>query len=56
MQNDQKDSKLAPWEIALLRHVRQMDQRARREMLELVAAMADAHPPRVSLRLVKSSS
>jgi hypothetical protein len=59
MENDQEDTKLAPWEAALLRHTRQMDQRARSEMLQLAAAMADTHPlrpSRPSLRLVKTDS
>jgi hypothetical protein len=59
MQNDQEDIKLAPWEAALLRHARQMDGRARSEVLLIAEAAASAHPRRPSrppLRLVKSES
>ena len=59
MQNDQEDIKLAPWEAALLRHVRQMDDRARGEVLRIAEGAAHAHPRRLarpSLRLVKSDS
>lgn len=58
MQNDQDDEKLAPWEAALLRHARQMDQRARSEMLQLAAYFATVHPLRPSppaLRLIRSA-
>jgi len=56
MKNDQEDNKLAPLEAALLRHMRQMDHRARGQMLEFARIMAEAHPLRPSLRLVKSDS
>jgi hypothetical protein len=54
MQNDQ-DNKLAPWEAALLCYARQMDQRARSEMLRMAEVMAETRPlrpSRPSLRLV----
>lgn len=59
MRNDQEDIKLAPWEAALLRHARQMDDRARGEILRIAEAQASAYPRRPVrpwLHLVKSDS
>jgi hypothetical protein len=59
MQNDQEGIRLAPWEAALLHHARQMDDRARGEILRIAEAAASAHsrrPARPSLRLIKSDS
>lgn len=59
MQKDQEDIKLAPCEAALVRYARQMDDRARGEILRIAEAAASAHPRRPArplLHLVKSDS
>lgn len=57
-ENDTDAIKLSSLEAQVMRHLRQMDQRARGEMLKISGPFADAHPsappPRL-LRLVHSN-